>query len=65
MFFVGISVGLLLSLMIQFIIPNETMSVATIETEAKKLGMDYPSEFKISNLTTEDTDSGDLKEEGK
>ena len=41
------------------------MSVATIETEAKKLGMDYPSEFKISNLTTEDTDSGDLKEEGK
>lgn len=51
-FFIGISLGLLLSMVIHFIMPSEEMDVATIEKEAKKLGMNYPSEFKVSSSIT-------------
>ena len=47
-FFLGISVGLLLSLLVHLVTPNGVTDIATIEREAKKLGMDYPSEFNVS-----------------
>lgn len=39
--------------MVYALTPNKGLDVATIEREAKKLGMDYPSEFKISITTDE------------
>ena len=58
-FFLGISVGLLLSMFVHLVMPKGVSDIATIEREAKKLGMDYPSEFNVSfgkqELTEEET----------